>query len=630
MAKDQLIRIVTTGSVDDGKSTLLGRLLLETNSIPKDQLQAVKDFSIRSGKSDLELGYLLDGLAAEREQGITIDVSYRFFETKQKKFVVMDAPGHEQYTKNMVTAASTADLALILIDAKKGITTQSKRHGFLLSLLRVPRLIVAVNKMDLVNYSKERFQEIVNEYTEFSDKLNIPQIQFIPISALTGGNVTKQCEHMPWYDDTILLKYLQNINVSSDANLIDFRFFTQLVVRPDQTFRGYAGTISSGAIRPGEEVVVHPSNQIAKIKEIHNYDGLLDEARAGDAVILTLDKEIDISRGDLLTRVGNLPQKSHSLDGFVCWMGHEPSDAKGEYILRIGTRQIKAFLSDIIYRIDVNTLHREKNISNLSLNDIARVKIATTEAAFFDPYQLNKATGSFILIDPRSCETVAAGTIQHENISLEQYINKPSTRSSNVKWQELPIAKADYQKKNGHRPGILWLTGLSGSGKSSIATYLTSFLFDQDIKIVMLDGDNVRHGLCGDLGFSIQDRSENIRRIGEVAKLFYETGHLVLCTFISPIREDRNLVRSLVPDGDFIEVYIRASIETCIKRDSKGLYQKAISGEIKDFTGISSPYDEPLRPELTVDTDLLTIEQAAQEVIQKLIENKLIKGPNAG
>jgi bifunctional enzyme CysN/CysC len=614
-----LLRFTTTGSVDDGKSTLLGRLLYETRSIFEDQYASIAETSKRRGKKDVDLALLLDGLAAEREQGITIDVAYRYFSTKKRKFIIADTPGHEQYTRNMVTGASTAELAIILIDASKGVLTQSKRHGFLLSLLQVPHLVVAVNKMDLVDYSQEVYEAIVQDYLEFSEKLDIHEITFIPVSALKGDNVVSKSFQTPWYDGETLLHHLENVHVTLDKNLIDFRFPVQLVLRPDSKFRGFAGTISSGTIRAGEEIAVLPSGKTSKIKEILTYDGVLEEARNGQAVVLQLEDEIDISRGDMFVRPQNLPHVNNHFDTHLCWMEEQPLSLTNHYFLKNGTRMVKAYISRIHYTVDVNTLHRQEGVSTFQLNEIGRVEIQTIQPLFFDTYRKNRATGNFILIDTESNRTVAAGMIRGLVTSIDDIIQPAKTQiSSNVVWQEASVDLEHYIHRNEHKPAILWFTGLPGSGKSTVARALVKWLFEQHCAVVMLDGDNVRHGLCGDLGFSIEERSENIRRVGEVAKLFYQTGHVVVCTFISPLIEDRQLVRSMLDDQGFYEIYVKCDLDVCIRRDPKGLYAQALAGKISDFTGISSPYEIPASAEIVIETEVQSVEQCVERIFDQI------------
>ncbi len=611
-----LLRFTTSGSVDDGKSTLIGRLLYETNCIFEDQYAAVEKTSQKRGDERVDLALLLDGLAAEREQGITIDVAYRYFTTARRKFIIADTPGHEQYTRNMVTGASTSELAIILIDARHGVVTQSKRHGFLISLLQIPHLVVAVNKMDLVDYDQGVYDAIVQEYREFSQKLDIHDITFIPISALDGDNVTTRSANMPWYDGQTLLHILENVHVAADRNYVDFRFPVQYVQRPDLDFRGFAGTVASGTVSVGEQMVALPSGKESKVKSIVTFDGDLQEAHAGQAVTLTLEDEIDVSRGDMLVRKNNLPHVASEFEAMLCWMDEDRMDPKTPYLLKHTTQKVKAYVRDIRYRIDVNTLHRESS-DGFALNEIGRVAIKTARPIFFDSYQRNRGTGSFILIDPVTNRTVAAGMIRERtrNVSeVTQARHAEQRVSTNVRWEEGAISAADWEQRNGHKGAVIWCTGYSGAGKSTVARGLARRLFEEGRQVMMLDGDNVRHGLCGDLGFSDQDRSENIRRVGEAAKLFYQQGNIVVCTFISPFRADRDFARSILPEGAFHEVFVKCDLSVCKRRDPKGLYKKAEAGEIRDFTGIDSPYEEPLEPEVVVETDLESVEDVVQRI----------------
>lgn len=627
-----LLRFVTTGSVDDGKSTLIGRLLYETKSIYEDQYEAIKKTSKKRGFKEVDLAYLLDGLAAEREQGITIDVAYRYFETEKRKYIITDSPGHVQYTRNMVTGASKADCAVILIDARNGVLTQSKRHGFLISLLQIPHLIVAVNKMDLVDYSQDVFSRIVSDYEEFSQKLDIHDIVYIPVSALKGDNVVSKSKKMSWYEGTTLLHNLENLNITADRNLVDFRFPVQYVVRPNADFRGFAGKIVSGTITPSEEVVALPSGQTTSVKSIVTYDGELKEAFAPQSVVLTLNDEVDVSRGDMIVRRKNLPQIETKLEAIICWMDDNPMKAGASFIMKHTTRSVRAVIKSIVYRIDVNMLHRD-NVDMFSLNDIGRVEITLAAPVFFDPYKMNHATGRFILIDPLTDRTVAAGMIRDAARHMEDYLapvadeTVKQKKSPHTVWRESHIGLAQREQKNGHKAVVLWFTGLSGAGKSTIAMALERRLFERGCKTAMLDGDIIRHGLCSDLAFSPADRKENIRRAGETAKLFFEHGSIVLCTFISPFRADRNFVRSLLAQGRFVEIYVQCSLDECQRRDPNGLYEKARSGIIPGFTGIDSPYEEPEQPEIVIDTRESSVDECVNKLEAFLLKRKVISEP---
>ena len=624
-----LLRFTTTGSVDDGKSTLIGRLLYETKSIYDDQYAAIEKTSRRKGLKKVDLAYLLDGLAAEREQGITIDVAYRYFETPKRKFIIADTPGHIQYTRNMVTGASKADCAIILIDARNGMLTQSKRHGFIISLLQIPHLIVAINKMDLVNYAEDVFSRIVEEYENYSQKLDIHDIVYIPVSALKGDNVTAKSKKMPWYDGTTLLHCLENIHVTADRNLVDFRFPIQYVIRPHLDFRGFAGKIISGTITPGEEVVILPSGKSTSIKSVTTYDGDLQEAFSPQSVVLSLTDEVDVSRGDMIVRKKNLPQIANRLEAIICWMDEKAMTTATPYIMKHTTKSVKARITKVVYKIDIDTLHR-KPADTFLLNEIGRVEISTSDPIFFDLYKINHATGSFILIDPLTNNTVAAGMIRDAARHIEDYVDNQSgdgdkpRKSQHTIRHDLNISLIDREKQNGHKAAVLWFTGLSGSGKSTIASALEKKLFSLNCKTALLDGDNIRQGLCSDLGFSPEDRKENIRRAGEVAKIFFEQGNIVLCTFISPFKQDRELARSLFAKDRFIEIHVHCDIDECRKRDPNGLYKKVQSGLIKDFTGLSSPYEPPEAPELIINTKKLSVRECVDTLEEYLISKFIV------
>ncbi len=619
----ELLRFSTAGSVDDGKSTLIGRLLYDSKAIFEDQMEAVTQASKNRGDEEVDLALLTDGLRAEREQKITIDVAYRYFATPKRKFIIADTPGHIQYTRNMVTGASTAELTIILIDARKGVLTQSKRHGFLATLLRIPHIVVAVNKMDLVDYDQASYDAIVQDYAQFAQKLNVQDITYIPMSALKGDNVVDKGEQLDWYDGPTLLHHLENVNVGASLNNVDFRYPVQYVIRPNQNFRGYAGQIVSGRISKGEEVVVLPSGLPSKIASIVTADGELEAANVGDSVVLTLADDIDISRGDMIVRTNNLPQKSNRLDATICWMSDQPLQPQGSYLVQHTTRLVNGFISELDYKIDVDTMHREKT-ETLTLNEIARVQITTTQPLFYDRYQLNRETGSFILIDPATNNTVAAGMIRGSSRDIDDLLEgevdaAPSRpKSSNVVWEQEGISLTDREEKNGHKAAVLWFTGLSGSGKSTIAKKLEQRLFADGVRTMFLDGDNLRFGLNGDLGFSSADRQENIRRAAEVAKLGFAHGNITFASFISPFTADRRFARTLIPDGRFFEIFVKCDLEVVTRRDTKGLYAKAIAGEIDNFTGISSPYEEPENAELVVETDISTVDELVEQIIATL------------
>jgi bifunctional enzyme CysN/CysC len=624
-----LLRFSTAGSVDDGKSTLIGRLLYDTKSIFEDQLRAVEEASTRRGEGYVNLALLTDGLRAEREQNITIDVAYRYFATPRRKFIIADTPGHIQYTRNMVTGASTAELAIVLIDARNGVMTQSKRHGFIASLLGIPHILVAVNKMDLVDWSRDVYDRISGEYSAFAAKLGVDDLTFVPISALLGDNVVDPSVHMPWYRGSTLLHHLEHVNVGAHRNLVDLRFPVQYVIRPDQDYRGYAGRVASGALRPGEEILVLPSAKRTRVRSIDTYAGSVAEAVAGDSVSVTTEDELDISRGDMIVRPLNLPSVDSEIDATICWTSEEPMRFGTQYWFRQTTREVKAFFNRIVYRIDVDTLHREE-VDRFELNDIGRVHLTTAKPIFFDPYELNRETGSFILVDPDTNSTVAAGMIRGAVRSEEDLATDLASSeevrpvSPDVVWERWNVSLAEREARNRHRAAVVWFTGLPGSGKSSIARGLERRLFDEGLHTMLLDGDQVRHGLNGDLGFTPEDREENIRRVGELASLFYRHGNVVLCTFVSPFREDRERARGLVPDGRFVEVFVDTPLEECERRDPKGLYARARKGEIAHMTGLTSPYESPESPEIRVETVGREVDDVIAELVVRLRDLDLI------
>ena len=610
-----LLRFITCGSVDDGKSTLIGRLLFESHLVFEDHLAALKADSAKVGTQgdDLDFALLLDGLAAEREQGITIDVAYRFFSTEHRKFIVADTPGHEQYTRNMVTGASTADVAVILIDARKGVLTQTRRHSYLVSLLGIKRVVVAVNKMDLVEFSHARFDEIEAEYREFAAQIGLEHMTFIPMSALKGDNVTERSAHTDWYDGPTLIGFLETVPVDDERADGPLRFPVQWVNRPNLDFRGFSGEIVGGTVRPGDPVRVLPAGTTSTIDRIVTMDGDLDEAIAGQSVTLTLTDEIDASRGDLICAADAPAEVSDQFEGHVIWM-HEDAMLPGRpYLMKIGTRTVGVSIANPKYRVDVNTLeHLAAN--TLELNEIGVCNLSLDRPIPFDPYKENRNTGGFVIIDKLTQNTVGAGLL---HFALR--------RSHNIHWQDVKVDKAARTELNSHGPGVVWMTGLSGAGKSTIANIVESKLHALGVRTYLLDGDNVRHGLNRDLGFTDADRVENIRRIAEVSGLMVDAGLVVLVSFISPFRAERRLARDRVEDGEFIEVHVDASVSLAESRDPKGLYAKARRGELSNFTGIDSPYEPPEHPEVHVDTATMAPEDAADAVIAALRERNILR-----
>lgn len=603
-----LLRFITCGSVDDGKSTLIGRLLWDSKLIFEDQLAALENDSkkVKVQDSDINFALLLDGLQAEREQGITIDVAYRFFSTEKRKFIVADTPGHEQYTRNMATGASTADLAVILIDARKGIVTQTRRHSYIVSLLGIKTVILAVNKMDLVGYSQPVFNAIKDDYEAFAKSLGVEQIICVPVSALKGDNVIGPSRQTPWYDGRPLLSYLETIDTVEDAGDRPFRMPVQRISRPNADFRGFVGTIASGTIHPGDAVVVPRSGQRASIDRIVTFEGDLPVATAGQTVTLTLDKEIDISRGDVLADPNDRPVHADQFEAKLIWMYEDPLLPNRDYILRMGTAECPAHVTRLKYRIDVNT-QEHIAVKTLALNEIGVCSVALGRPLSFDPYAENRLTGSFILIDRTSNATVGAGMI---DFALR--------RATNVHWQSLDIDKVARSRQKGQKSAVLWFTGLSGSGKSAIANVLEKKLHARGKHTYTLDGDNVRHGLNKDLGFTDADRVENIRRTAEVAKLFVDAGIIVLASFISPFRSERRMAREMMEPGEFVEIFVDTPLTVCESRDVKGLYRKARAGEIPNFTGIGSPYERPEGAEIIVSGDQRDAEYQADRILERL------------
>ncbi|HEY5804031.1 MAG TPA: sulfate adenylyltransferase subunit CysN [Lysobacter sp.] len=605
-----LLRFITCGSVDDGKSTLIGRLLYESRALFDDQLSALESDSRRHGTRNGEIDYalLLDGLSAEREQGITIDVAYRFFSTDKRKFIVADCPGHEQYTRNMATGASTADVAVVLVDARKGLLAQTRRHTYIASLLGIRHVLLAVNKMDLVGFDFAVFDEIVAGYRVLADHLGIANVQAVPLSALQGDNLIQRSTNTPWYDGPSVLEYLENVDASrSDAD-IGFRLPVQWVNRPDQDFRGFAGTIAAGAVRPGDEIVVLPSGRRSTVARIVTAVGDLALVGEGQAVTLTLRDELDISRGDIIADAHKPPQVADQFAAHMLWMGEQALLPGRPYWLKIGTRTVSASVTEIKHKIDVNT-QEPLAAKHLELNEVGYCNLYLDQPVPFEAYADSRTLGGFILIDRQSNATVAAGTLE---FALR--------RAGNIHWQHLDVDKTARARIKGQLPRVLWFTGLSGSGKSTIANLVDKRLHTLGYHTFILDGDNVRHGLNKDLGFTDEDRVENIRRVAEVAKLMADAGLIVLVSFISPFRAERRMARELFDSGEFVEVFIDTPLAVAEKRDVKGLYAKARAGQLRNFTGIDSPYEIPEAAELKLDTVNDTAEHLAQRVIDYLLE----------
>ncbi|MDP0398242.1 adenylyl-sulfate kinase [Tsukamurella strandjordii] len=624
----EMVRIATAGSVDDGKSTLIGRLLYESKAVFEDQLAAVAATTRARGEAGVDLALLTDGLRAEREQGITIDVAHRYFATPARKFIVADTPGHEQYTRNMVTGASTADVALILVDARHGLTAQSRRHTFLTSLLGVQHVVLCINKMDLVDFAQERFDQIRTEFTEFAAKLEVHDVESIPVSALLGDNITERSPNMPWYDGPSLLYHLENVHVVSDRNLIDARLPIQYVIRPQgaaapgtdpralHDFRGVAGTVASGSFAVGDEVVALPSGFSTTVTELYRPGGTpAKELTAGEAVCVRLADQLDIGRGDMLCRPANRPQSAADLDTMVCWFSDTAELAQGaEYRMLHANSSELVRVEEVDYRLDTTTLHRDRSATNLQLNDIGRVQLAARRPILFDPYRRNRTTGSFVLVHPQTNETVAAGMI-----------SGPTLKNSAVVWHGAALDRSERAT----RGGTLWLTGLSASGKSTVAAEVERLLVARGIPAYRLDGDNLRHGLNSDLGFSAADRAENVRRVGAVAQLLADAGTVAVAALISPYRADRERIRREHEAAGlpFCEVYVDTPIEQCERRDPKGMYARARAGEVPDFTGVSAPYEAPVEPELVLrPSDGEPAEQARLVVARWLAVNAAAGG----
>jgi bifunctional enzyme CysN/CysC len=608
-----LLRFITCGSVDDGKSTLIGRLLYESHLVFEDHLEALEaDSKTGTQGGELDFALLVDGLAAEREQGITIDVAYRFFSTEKRKFIVADTPGHEQYTRNMVTGASTAEAAVILIDARKGVLTQTRRHSYLVSLLGIRKIVVAVNKLDLVDYSRDVFEEIEAAYRDFAAQIGLTDVVCIPMSALRGDNITEPSPNTPWYHGPTLLGYLETVPVGQHAQDGAFRMPVQWVNRPGHDFRGFSGVVVGGRIRVGDRVRVVPSGQQSTVTRIVTMDADLDEAVAEQSVTVTLADEIDVSRGDVLCAADSPAGSADQFEAHVVWMAEHEMMPGRPYLLKLGARTVPASLSRPKYRIDVNTLEHAA-ATTLALNEIGICNLSLDRPIAFDPYAENRDMGGFVLIDRLTNATVGAGML---HFALR--------RSQNIHWQHLEVDKAAHAELKGHRPCVVWFTGLSGAGKSSIANLVEKRLHALGVHSTLLDGDNVRHGLNRDLGFTEADRVENIRRVGEVAHLMVNAGLVVLVSFISPFRSERRMAREMVAPGEFCEVFVDTPLDVAEQRDVKGLYGKARRGELTNFTGIDSPYEPPEDPEIRVDTTMTSPAEAAETIVARLRELRVL------
>ncbi|MBI1198425.1 MAG: sulfate adenylyltransferase subunit CysN [Phenylobacterium sp.] len=603
-----LLRFLTCGSVDDGKSTLIGRLLYDSKMIFEDQLAALEADSKKVGTQggDIDFALLVDGLAAEREQGITIDVAYRFFSTDRRKFIVADTPGHEQYTRNMVTGASTADAAVILIDARKGVLTQTRRHSYLVSLLGIRHVVLAINKMDLVDWSQEIFDAIVGEYRDFAAQIGINDFTAIPMSALKGDNITEVSAKAPWYSGPPLMRWLEDAPVEDDLQARPFRMPVQWVNRPDLDFRGFSGLIASGVVRPGDKLKALPSGRESTVDRIVTFRGDLPEAVAGQSVTITLKDEIDVSRGDVLAASARPPEVADQFEATLVWFDDEPLLPGRPYLMKLGARTVTAQVHEPKYKVNVNTLEHLA-AKRLELNEIGVCNLALSAPIAFDPYAENKDLGGFILVDRLSNRTVGAGML---HFALR--------RSHNIHWQATDVGKASRSAAKGQKARVVWFTGLSGAGKSTIANLVEKRLHAEGRHTYLLDGDNVRHGLNKDLGFTEEDRVENIRRVAEVSKLMVDAGLIVLVSFISPFRAERRMARELMGEGEFVEVFVDTPLAEAEKRDVKGLYAKARAGQLKNFTGIDSPYEAPEDPEIRVNTVSLTAEQAAEQIVEWL------------
>ena len=634
--RSDLLRLLTCGSVDDGKSTLIGRLLHDSKTLYEDHLASLEADSRRVGSAGgaIDFSLLLDGLKAEREQGITIDVAYRYFSTPRRKFIIADCPGHEQYTRNMVTGASTANLAIVLLDARAGILQQTRRHSFIASLLDIGHVVVAINKMDLVDWSQEVFDRIRREYVEFATRLEVRNIHFIPISALQGDNVVEPSAHMPWYRGVPLLDHLETVHVGADRNLIDLRFPVQLALRQDMSFRGFAGTLASGILRPGAEVMVLPSRQRTRVRSVVTFEGEREEAFPPMAVTVTTTDEVDIGRGDMLVHPRNLPRVGQELDAILVWMSETPLDRQRTYRIKHTTREAHAEVTELRYRFDINTLHREP-AESLALNEIGRARVVASRPLAYDPYRRNRATGSFILIDPVTNGTVAAGMIldrRDDDDDDEDEATIPgSARSADavkkgiLRAHPSRVAPAERTERLGQEPATVWLTGLPKSGKSTLAYALERRLFDAGYLAHVLDGENLRLGISDNLGFAALERTENVRRAAHVAKLAAGAGLITIVALVSPHESDRAAASAIIGTERFLEVHLSAPVNACEARDEEGLYRRARAGEINRFTGVSAPYEEPRTPALTLPTHEITVNEAVSRLIGLLADRGVLR-----
>ena len=622
----ELLRFLTCGSVDDGKSTLIGRLFLDSKLIYEDTLKSLQEDSTTHGTTggDFDPALFTDGLKAEREQGITIDVAYRYFSTAKRKFIIADTPGHEQYTRNMATGASTCDLAIILIDARHGVVTQTKRHSFIVSLLGIKHVLVAINKMDLVDHDEAVFDRIRADYKEFSVRLDIPDLHFIPISALNGDNIVERGDRMTWYDGPTLMTFLDSVYIGSDRNFRDFRFSVQYVNRPHLDFRGFCGTVLSGSVRRGDEIMALPSRKTSRVKSIVTFDGDLEEAFTPQSVTLTLEDEIDISRGDMIVRPGNVPRNEQKVDAMVVWMHEEPLVPGKTYLFKQTTKSVNGTVNTLRYQIDVNSLHR-KDSPSLKLNEIGRCAISLNEPICFDSYRRNRGTGSFIIVDRIANVTVGAGMIMDRTTSenrKDHWDDEPQSAGGNG--EQSNVSAEERAARFGQQPCTLLLTGLTGTGKTTIAYALERRLFDQGRVSTVLDGQSMRKGISKDLGFTAEERSENLRRSAEVAKVINDAGIICVAAFVAPNEEIRQKAATVVGEDRFLTVHLTAPLAVCRERDPEGHYALADSGEIANFPGVSAPYEDPLSPDLVLPTDAITVDECVDRIMDLLEQRSFV------